>query len=63
MQHEHVEAISKEMEKEKPRKDILLPLMKSTFYFRRKYILESEDSVFVKLEKFPGLKMPSLVCL
>ncbi len=46
------------MEKEKPQKDVLIPLMKSTFNFRRKYILVSEDSVFVKLERFPALKMP-----
>lgn len=54
----HTQAILKEMDKEKPRKDILLPLMK---HARRQYILESEDSVLTKLEKFPALKMPSLV--
>lgn len=57
----HTQAILKEMDKEKPRKDILLPLMKTTFHARRQYILESEDSVLTKLEKFPALKMPSLV--
>ena len=57
------DAIAKELEKPNPRKEILLPLMKATFYSRRKYVLESNDSVFNKLSKFPGLKLPSLVCM
>ena len=56
------QAITKELQKQNPRKEILLPLMKETFYSRRKYILECNDSVFDKLTKFPGLKMPPLVC-
>ena len=60
-QQQHLPAISKELEKEKPRKEILLPLMKSTFYARRQYILNSSDSVLSKLEKFPALKMLPLV--
>lgn len=59
---QHVQAISVEMEREKPRKDILLPLMKSTFGVRRQYILSSDDCVFTKLDKYPALKMPALVC-
>lgn len=62
-QEQQVHAIMKEMDKEKPRKDILLPLMKATFYARRQYILDSEDSVLTKLEKFPALKMSPMVCL
>lgn len=61
-QQQRIQAISKEMEKEKPRKDILLPLMKSTFYARRQYILDNDGSVFCKVQKFPALKMPPLVC-
>ena len=60
-QEQHTKAISKEMEKDKPRKEILLPLMKSTFHARRQYILDNGDSVLMKLEKFPPLKMPPLV--
>ena len=60
-QPQDLQAISKEMEKAKPRKDILLPLMKSTFIARRQYILESDDSVLTKLEKFSPLKMPPVV--
>ena len=56
-QQQHLPAISKE----KPRKEILLPLMKSTFYARRQYILNSSNSVLSKLEKFPALKMLPLV--
>lgn len=63
VQQQHVQAISKELEKEKPRKDILLPLMKTTFYARRQYILANDDSVITKLEKFQALRMPPLVCL
>ena len=60
-QQQTSQAILKEMEKEKPRKDILLPLLRSTFCVRRQYILESNESVIAKLEKFPALKMPPLV--
>lgn len=62
-QQQQKQALSKEMDKEKPRKDILLPLMKSTFYERRQYILDRDDSVLAKLEKYPALKMPPLVGL
>ena len=60
-QQEHMQALTKELEKEKPRKDILLPLMKSTFYQRRQYILNNDDSVLSKLEKYPALRMPPLI--
>ena len=53
--------IEKELQKDKPRKDILLPLMKSTFYTRRRAILRSDDAVTNKLEKYSALKMPPLV--
>ena len=56
-----MEAIKKEMEKDRPRKDVLLSLMKSTFYVRRQYILESSDPVNLKLEKYPALRMPPIV--
>ena len=55
------QAIEKELQKDKPRKDILLPLMKSTFYTRRQAILRSDDTVTNKLEKYSALKMPPLV--
>ena len=37
-------------------------LMKSTFYRRRKHILEINDSVFMKVDKFPALKIINLEC-
>lgn len=59
--HPNEEALRKEMEKEKPRKDIVLQLMKGTFYTRRQYILNSEGSVVSKLAKYPGLRMSTVV--
>ena len=56
------DAIEKELEKEKPRKDTLMPLMKSLFSSRRNYILHEADSVNSTLLKFPALKMPIIVC-
>lgn len=61
VQQQQLEAIAKEMEKSSPRKEILLPLMKETFYSRRKYILDCNDSVFTKLGKYPGLRIPPVV--
>ena len=55
------QALKKEMEQEKPRKDVVLSLMKNTFYFRRQYILHKDDSVRAKLEKYPALRMPYVV--
>ena len=54
-------ALAIEMEKERPRKDIILPLMKETFYARRQYILHDEGSVSSKLLKYSCLKMPPVV--
>lgn len=54
-------AILKEMEKERPRRDVLLSLMKSSFCSRRQCILHNEESVTAKLQKFPALKMPFVV--
>ena len=56
-----IAALSNEMDKEKPRKDVVLSLMKSTFGKRRRYILCDEASVTAKLDKFPALRMPSAV--
>ncbi len=55
------EALRKEMEKEIPRKDIVMSLMKDTFMSRRKEILRSDMSVLSKLDKYPALKMPPIV--
>lgn len=57
------QALAVEMEKEKPRRDTVLQLMKHTFYARRQYILHNNESVVSKLAKYPGLKMPVVVSL
>lgn len=49
------------MEKEKPRKDVVLDLMKSTYYSRRKHILGYVGSVSSKVTKYPAFKMPSVL--
>lgn len=56
-------SIELEMEKDRPRKDIVLPLMKQTFYTRRRYLLHNDGSVVSKLTKYPALKMPPVVCI
>ena len=58
---EQVDVAIKEMKKERPCRDVLLSLMKSTFGYRRQYILRDEGSVTAKLPKFPALKTPSVV--
>lgn len=55
------QALASEMVKAHPRKDIILQLMKATFYARRQFILHNEGSVLSKLAKYPGLKMPIVV--
>lgn len=57
------QAILKELDKEKPRKDLILQLMKGTFYTRRQFILNNTESVISKLTKYPALKMPNVVCV
>ena len=51
------------MEKEKPRKEVVLPLMKETFHRHRRDILHSDVSVVSNLVKYSALKMPSVVSL
>ena len=41
----NMQALQLEMEKAKPRKEVVLPLMKATFYSRRHYILNGTESV------------------
>lgn len=59
---ESEEALKVELAKENPRKDVLLPLMKKTFYFRRNDILHNQQPVKVTLDKYKALRMPSVVC-
>ncbi len=57
------QALALELEKGKPRKDVVLQLMKGTFFTRRQYILHDNGSVVSKLTKYPGLKMPLVVSI
>lgn len=57
-----MQALSKEMtKKEKPRKEVVLPLMKATFYARRQFVIREARSVASILQRFPAFKMPSVV--
>ena len=54
-------ALEKEMSFAKPRRDVFLPLMKSTFMTRRHYVLHVAASVEEILNKYPALKDVSAV--
>lgn len=50
------EALRREMQNERPRRELFLPLMKSTFVLRRQYILHYAGSVRDILQDYPALK-------
>ena len=56
-------ALQKEMDRENPRKDIILPLLKETFPSRRQHILGDSDdlSVTTILETYKPLSLPFAV--
>ena len=58
----YTDAVVKELEKEQPRREVLLQLMKSLFPSRRSYILLTADSADHTLFKFPALKIPFVAC-
>lgn len=60
-EQQKVEALAKEMEREISRKEVVLPLMKATFYNRRQFILNNDELIVSKLDRFPALKMISVV--
>ena len=55
------DALIKELQNAKPRKEIYLPLMKRTFPFRRHFILHNASSVRLILRDYPALKESSAV--
>ena len=57
----HFKAISKELEKAKPRDTVLLPLMKLTYSSRRAFVENEAKSVRDIFLKFPALKRPANV--
>ena len=54
----HTNAVTKEMQKPQPRKDIILSLMK---FPSRSFILNHATSVLTTLKKYPALKLPYVV--
>lgn len=56
------DALYAEMKTSKPKSDVFLPLMRSTFVMRRQYILHSAVSVQHILQEYPALKEPVAVC-
>ena len=54
-----LEALRKEMNNTKPRRDVFLPLMKTTFSLRRHFILHDAASVQSILQDYPALKRAS----
>lgn len=59
----NVAALQKEMDRENPRKDIILPLLKETFTSRRQHILGDSDdlSATTILETYKPLSLPFVV--
>lgn len=59
----HMGMLKKEMERESPRKEQLLQLMKVTYTIRREFVLSdsSEVSATAVLEKYPALSLVSVV--
>ena len=59
---EHYKAIQEEMRKAKPRYQVLLPLMKSTFHDRRIFVQNDAKTVACILNNHPALVQPTVVC-
>ena len=62
-ENRNTDAVAKELEKQQPRKDIILPLMKSLYSSRRQYILNDAVSASDTIDKFPALKLSFVVSL
>ena len=63
MVESHQEALVKKMKNAKPRSDIFIPLMKSTFMARRQFILTEARSVVQILDIYPALNQVSAVSM
>ena len=55
------DSLRKEMQNQKPRRQVFLPLMKTTFALRRHYILHDATTVLNILSDYPALKNSSAV--
>lgn len=56
-----MEALNREMQAPKPRKDVYLPLMKSSFIVRRQNILHTSVSARHIISDYPALKEATAV--
>ena len=62
--HRNAAALEKELEKAKPRKEVLLELMKATFPQRRQQVLSDEGlPVQEMLENYPAFSYPDIVSM
>lgn len=59
---QHKKALTKEMDKQRPRDTILLQLMKSTYKHRRMNILDGSALVDDVLSTYPALRRQAVVC-
>lgn len=57
----HLKALEAELKKNKPRESIIHPLMKSTFQFRREWILDRAEPIHSIIEKYPALSYTTVV--
>ena len=58
-----MKALQKELEKEKPRKDVVLPLLKETFPERRHFVLSTQVSVVELTERYKSFLLPYAVSM
>lgn len=56
-----LEALEIEIKKEHPRKEVVLPLMKSCFMERRDFVINDASCAVEILQKYPALKLSSVV--
>lgn len=56
-----IKALQLELAKDKPRKDVVLPLFKKTFPERRHYVLSTQMSVADLTERYRGFLLPYAV--
>lgn len=56
-----MKALQIELEKNKPRKDVVLPLLKETFPERRHFVLSTQVSVAELTERYKSFLLPYAV--
>ena len=59
----HLKGLETELKKAKPRDNVLLPLMKSTFQERRDRIIDTQETVSSVLLQYPALSRLAVVSI